>query len=184
MPRPVLFALVLMLCNVAASEAPAMGSDHPAGKIAAGYNKAWPEGTIDLVNSLDRVGGYWVNQGDFFFYRGDAAALNAFLKGYGNLPETPLAVVLHAGSTPRTGPLGKEPTARYDWQLNVVRRGWGEAIDPRRPSAAPGYVATVHVWLGDAITLDRLDIPKHVEARSADEVGRFVDRHREGGTSK
>ena len=57
MPRPALIGLVLTIGCVAATEALAWSSDHPAGKIAGGYNKEWPEGTVELINSADRVGG-------------------------------------------------------------------------------------------------------------------------------
>ena len=97
------------------------------------------------------------------------------------LQDTPLAVVIHTGTRPLTGPLGGERKSPYDWKLEVMRRGWGAPIDPRRPEKEPGYVATVHVWLGDAITLDRLDIPKHVEVRSAGDIERFIERHRNAG---
>jgi hypothetical protein len=180
MARIFLIALTLSLCLITASEALAVGGDHPAGKkIARDYNHEWPKGLPDLINSGDRVWGHWINQGEFFYYRGDAAALNKFLASFGKLPNTPLAVVLHAGAKPLTGPLGGEQTTPYDWQLEVARRGWGAPLDPRQPEKEPGYVVTVHVWLGDPITLSRLDIPKHVEVRSAGDIERFINTHRE-----
>jgi hypothetical protein len=114
---------------------------------------------------------------DFFYYRGDAATLNKFLVAYGQLPDSPLTVVIHTGTIPVTGPLGGEQTTRFDWQLEIMRRGWGAPVDPRRPANDPGYVVTVHVWLSDAITLDRLTVPKHVEVRSAGDIGEFINRH-------
>jgi hypothetical protein len=51
-------------------------------------------------------------------------------------------------------------------------------LDPRLPKEKPGYVLTVHIGLGDAITLDRLDIPKHVDVRSAGDFERFINAHR------
>ena len=133
MRRVILFALALSLFSVTASEVLAVGGDHPAGKIAQDYNKEWPTGLPDLINSGDRVWGHWVNQGDFFYYRGDAGAFNKFLASYGKLPNTPLAVVLHAGAKPLTGPLGGEQKTPYDWQVEVMRRGWGAPLDPRQP---------------------------------------------------
>lgn len=124
------------------------------------------------------MGGHWVNQNDSFFYRGDMRALNEFIDHYGMVTETPLAVVIHAGGTPRTGKLSdKVKTVPYNWCLTVNRRGWGEPKDPRRSDKSPGYVVTVHLWLGDGITLDGLKIADHTEVRSANEIEQFVAAH-------
>ena len=179
MRRIILFALILSLFSVTASEVLALGGNHAAGKIAQEYNKEWPTGLPDLINTGDRVSGHWVNQSDSFYYTGDAASLNKLLASYGKLPNTPLTVVLHAGAKPLTGPLGGEQQTLYDRQLDVTRRGWGVPRDPRLPENEPGYVVTVHVWLGEAITLDRLDIPKHIDVRSAGDIERFINTHRE-----
>ena len=175
----ILFALIFSLFSVTASEVLALGGNHAAGKIAQEYNKEWPTGLPDLINTGDRVSGHWVNQSDSFYYTGDAASLNKLLASYGKLPNTPLTVVLHAGAKPLTGPLGGEQQTLYDRQLDVTRRGWGVPRDPRLPENEPGYVVTVHVWLGEAITLDRLDIPKHIDVRSAGDIERFINTHRE-----
>lgn len=173
------YGVAVLASLILAAEVLALGGDHPAGqKIPAEYNKEWPKGLVDLANTGDRVWGHWVNQGDFFYYKGDPAALNKFLAAYGQLSDTPLAVVLHAGSKPTTGPLGGERDKPYDWQLEVMRRGWGAPLDPRQPAATPGYVVTVHVWLTDALPLDKIEVPKHVEVRSAGDIEGFIQRHR------
>ena len=179
MSRMIYFALVVLLLSVRASETLAFGGDHQPGAIAQDYNKEWPKGLPNLINSGDRVWGQWVNQGDFFYYRRDADAFNTFLAPYGTLPSPPLAVVLHATAKPLTGPLGAEPRIPYDWKVEVVRRGWGPPLDPTQPKNEPGYVVTVHVWLGEAITLDRLVVPKHVEIQSAGDIERFIKSHQD-----
>lgn len=169
-------AIVLSLLPTKAS---AMGMNYPAGTLYNIGSSEWPARLHDLVNTGDRVGGYWVNQWDSFFYRGDVAALNEFLNRYGLIPDTPLAVIIHAGERPLTGKLGdKEPSIPYDWSLYIVRRGWGAPRDPRLPKERPGYVVTVNVWLSDEITLDRLLVPAHVEVKSAGDVEKFIERHR------
>ena len=177
MSRFLTFTLALCQLSLFAGEALAVGGNHPSGKIAPNYNSDWPKGLPDLINSADRCGGHWVNQGDFFFYRGDAAALKLFLETFGKLPNSPLVVVLHAGSKPMTGPLGGEQKTPYDWQLEIVRRGWGVPIDPRLPADEPGYIVTIHIWLSDALALENLAIPKHIEVKSAGDIQRFVERH-------
>lgn len=177
---PVLrFFLPLGLALVTAAGVLALGGDHPPGKLVGKQNAQWPAGLLDLINSTERVGGHWVNQGDFFYYDGDAATLNKFLEAYGKLPDTPVTVVLHAGGKPMTGPLGGERKTPYTWMLESVRRGWGAPRDPRLPEKEPGYVVTVHIWLTDAITLDRLVVPKHVDVTSTDDIQRFIEAHKQ-----
>lgn len=162
------------------AKARALAIDYPLGTLSSIGSSEWPAGLPDLVNTGDRVGGYWINQCDFFFYRGDVATLNDFLDRYGLIPETPLTVILHTGRRPTTGKLGdKEPTVPYDWSLEVMRRGWGKPHDPRLTKKGPGYVVTVHVWISDEITLDRLDVPAHVNVESADDIKKFIERHRQ-----
>jgi hypothetical protein len=104
--------------------------------------------------------------------------LKEFLANYGKVQDTPLKVVIHAGTMPLVGPLGKPATIPFDWQLSVMRRGWGVPLDPRRPQNDPGYVATVHVWLRDKLPLDQLSIPKHIDVTSGGEIQEFIDRHK------
>ena len=169
-------AIAWSLCP---SQASAMGADYPAGTLASIGGGGGPA-LLELVNTGDRVGGYWLNQSDWFFFRGDAEALNKFFHRYGLIPGTPLAVIVHAGERPLTGKLGdKEPSTPYDWTLSIVRRGWGVPRDPRLPKDRPGYVVTVNIWLSDEITLDRLQIPAHVDVKSAGDIESFIKRHRE-----
>ena len=117
----------------------ALGADHPLTNIDPKSHPHWPAGTADLVNSAPRVGGHWVNSWDGFYYAGDAAALNRFLLAYAKLSDTPLAVVLHAGRAPVTGPLGKPHTVKYDWSLHAYSVGWGGPGEPARPKDARGW---------------------------------------------
>ena len=88
-----------------------------------------------------------------------------------------MAVILHVGSKPMTGSLGGEQKTPYQWQLEIIRRGWGVALDPRLPPNEPGYVASIHIWLNDEITLENLEIPKHLAVRSANDIERFIQKH-------
>ena len=185
MRRILLLAFAVMLCGVTATEVLALGGLHPAGKIARDYKKDWPGGLPDLINSVDRVCGYWVNVNDFFYYRGDVASLNTFLAAYGKLPDIALTVVIHTGSKPVTDALGGEQKSPYDWNVEIYRRGWGTPNDPRQTEKEPGYIVSVHVWLSDAITLKNLEIPKHIDdVRSAGEIEQFIGKHRRGGLEK
>jgi hypothetical protein len=167
-------ALALGLLAVWVSSVFAAAGTHSAGKIVE-QHADWPKGLVDLVNSDDWISGEWVNQNDYFHYRGSAADFNRFLITYGKLTDTPLTVVMHAGVALVHADLA--PESRSDWELEVIRRGWGAAIDPRRPDDDPGYIVTVHVWLSNEITLDQLQVPKHVDVRSAGDIERFIERH-------
>src|SRR5690349_588918 len=90
-----------------------LGTDYEPGPIEG--SSAWPKNTLALVNSGERVGGFWVNQCDTSFYRGDSAALNAFIKHYSLIDGTPLKLVLHAGAKPLTGKLAEKPTIPFNW---------------------------------------------------------------------
>src|SRR5215469_14260917 len=95
MARLFLFALALLCSCFTATEALALGSDHPKGPVTG--NELWPEGLKQLANRPDRVHGFWVNETDVFFYNGDSKKFNQFIDGYRQLQATVLRVVIHAG---------------------------------------------------------------------------------------
>jgi hypothetical protein len=167
-------AMVLGLLALWVSSLLAAAGTHSMGKIVE-QHADWPNGLVDLVNSDDWVAGEWVNQNDFFYYQGRAAAFDKFLESYSRLPDSPLVVVLHVGVAPAR--VDQAPETRFDWELEVLRRGWCAPVDPRRPDGEPGYVVTVHLWLSDGITLDEIHVPKHVDVRSAGDLERFIERH-------
>lgn len=173
--RQTAFAAGVVLLSTAV--AAAMGGNHPPGAISE-IRTDWPYGLVETIKFDARVQGVWVNANDYFYYAGDAKALNRFIAHYAKVDDTPLKVVLHAGEAPKIGPIGEEPRTRFDWKLNVIRRGWGEPVDPRRPDNIPGYVVTLHVWLSDHITLDQLQIPKHVDVVSAGDIEEFINRRK------
>jgi hypothetical protein len=118
-----------------------LGTDYAPGPIEG--SSAWPKNTLALVNSGERVGGFWVNQSDSLFYRGDAAALNEFIKQYSRIDDTPLKVILHAGAKPLTGRLAEKPTVPFNWALQVNLRGWGAPKDPRLEDSNGYGLATI-----------------------------------------
>ena len=101
-------AIFVVTIFIASPFAHGLGTDYAPGPVEG--SSAWPKNTLALVNSGERVGGFWVNQCDSFFYRGDAAALNEFIKQYSLIDGTPLKLVLHAGAKPLTGKLAEKPT--------------------------------------------------------------------------
>jgi hypothetical protein len=174
-----ILGFLVSLLTVPSTSVFGLGGNHEKGKIDAKSHPEWQAGLVDLINSMDRVGGYWVNQSDFFFYSGDAKSLNKFIVQYSKVPATPLKIVLHTGTKALTGRLGEKHETPFNWELSIVRRGWGEPRDPRLPEKESGYVVTIHVWLSDTITLKELEIPKHVDVSSGNEIEKFIEAHRE-----
>ncbi len=136
-----------------------MAGDHPAGQPVR--NDEWPRGIAELVNRPERVAGVWVNANDFFYFAGGTAEFNRFLEGYSRVTDTPLRVVLHSvlhsvlhdGAERPSWSWGDRPAVGYDWQLAVRRRGWGAEAPPDFDGL---YVATIEVWVGKRIDVDRI----------------------------
>jgi hypothetical protein len=157
---------------VTASDAFALGSDYPADRPVTGSTN-WPAGMSTLVNSTNRVWGFFVNAEDIFFFSGGAPQLTSFLRDYARLEGVEThRLVIHDGAGEAKSPW--EKTGRScDWKLYLCPKGWhnvGVLLKQRtnsvevlqRAAKEPGYVAEVHFWTGGRINLDKLDIPKNV----------------------
>ena len=163
-------------CTLGAS-AWGMGGEYPIdadGNIAS-QQPDWPAGLAELINSGPVFHGQWVNANSEFFYLGDTASLTRFLKRYSTLKNTPLVVILHAGSARRSELWGDKPGARYDWKLLVLKRGWGAAEKTDNPEEK--WVVTVEVWIDHDIRLADMVVPQNVDIRSAGEVETFIAQH-------
>ena len=170
--------LAFLAAVVPAAVALAMGGDHPTDHPVGGQ-AGWSAGLRELVNTPGRVGGFFVNASDFFYFRGDAKAFNAWLESYAALQDTPLRLVLHPGRSDDRRPWSKDGEKRLpvDWCLDVINRQWSrDAIEEKKP-VKPGYDVTVHLFLGGQVGLEDLDVPLAVGVESAGEVERFVAQH-------
>lgn len=168
----------LLVMATAATIALALGADHPADHPVGG-SSGWPPALLDLVNSKGRVGGYFVNQFDSFFFQGDTKALAAWLERYAALPDTPLRLVLHPGRGDDRRPWSKPDEKRLpvDWRVDVNNRQWTrEAVEEKKP-VKPGYDVTVHVFLGGTVGLADLDVPLAVNIESGGEIEEFIAHH-------
>ena len=73
----------------------ALGADHPAKPVG---NSSWPKGMKDLVNSKERIHGYFVNAEDVFFFSGDKERFEKFLADYAKIDGlVSHKIVVHAG---------------------------------------------------------------------------------------
>jgi len=153
------FLAVLTLCVVPAF---GLGGGHPKGHPVGSPD--WPEGLEKVVNSDRRVGGYFVNANDTFFYDGDTIDVNAFLAAAAAVKKTPLRIYLHEGLGFGGKPWGAAERPIVDWKLAVLRRGWGPdaPVDPKAPEGKPGYVLVANVWLGRNIEEAKLKLPPGV----------------------
>ena len=157
---------------LACTDAFALGSDYPKEQPVPGSTN-WPKGLSALVNSTNRVWGFFVNAEDIFFFSGDRSELTAFLQKYSRLDGLESRrLILHEGIGEAKSPW--EKTGRpCDWKLYVCPKGWHNlgvllkqgtnSVEVLQKAAKePGYVAEVHFWTGGHIALNQLDIPKAV----------------------
>jgi hypothetical protein len=165
-------ALALGLSLIAAQKAQALGADHPSDKPLTAQTN-WPSGLEHLVNTTNRIHGFFVNSEDFYFYAGSEARFAGFLKDYAQLGGTdPKRLIIHEGVGEAKSPWAKEGRP-CDWKLYTCPKGWHSlgrlAMDKsstpeqrRKAAQEPGYVLELHVWKGGTIALDRIEIPKNI----------------------
>ncbi len=165
----VLAAFLAALSATAAGPACALASELPAGQTLYAASN-WPDGLADLVNCRERGYGYFVNFWDHFYFEGDTASLNAFLRKVGEIRRPQPVGTLHPGRG-RTHKLASEETFKYDWSLSTVPEG--APIADRRMQTG----LALDVWLGDGINLDDLKVPLTIEVRSGGVIEEFVKDH-------
>jgi hypothetical protein len=157
---------------MASRDAFALGSDYPNDRPVTGSTN-WPKGLDKLINTTNRVHGFFVNAEDIFFFSGSAAKLTAFLQDYSRLEGVEgRRLILHDGIGEAKSPWAKTGRA-CDWKLYACPKGWHNlgvlskqgtnAVEALQKAAKePGYVVEVHFWIGGRIALDQVDVPKNV----------------------
>lgn len=165
-------ALALGLSLISAPKAFALGADHPTDHpVAAQAN--WPAGLEGLINTTNRVHGYFINSADYHFFAGSEARFAGFLKDYAQLGGTDSKrLIVHEGIGEARSPWAKEGRP-CDWKLYTCPKGWhslaelskkssATAQEQRKALAEPGFIVELHVWKGGTIALDRVEIPKNI----------------------
>ncbi|MGC1275134.1 MAG: HEAT repeat domain-containing protein [Planctomycetaceae bacterium] len=141
------------------SKASAAGMETHGGEPLSLANYAdWP-GIERVVNDGHRLYHTWVNGNEHFYYRGDTAALNAFLKRFAQEGAKREVVLRPAPAATKTF---KGDPVEFDWMLHLVggiakhmtTLDKGKNVWPEHP--------VMHVYVGDAIKLDELVIPNEV----------------------
>jgi hypothetical protein len=122
------------------------------------------------------LGGY---EYDTFYYEGDSAVLNTFLKEYAKLrkedfhPIEPFTVRIHDEGYLNTSKTARRDDLSYNWTLRVANvHPW----DPS-PFASDRFSVSVDIILSSHLSLSDLEIPENVRVVSATTVDEFVRKH-------
>ena len=175
-PQRFVWALVTCALIIATRSTFALGSDYSDYRNEGPWKTNWPKGLDKLINTTNRVHGYWVNQEEIFFFSGSASELTTFLQGYSRLEGiVSRRLILHDG-VGEAKSLGNKTVGPCDWKLYLCPKGWHNlgmlprqhtnSVEMLRKIASePGYIAEVHFWTGSRIALDRVEVPKNVEVK-------------------
>lgn len=149
-----------------------LGSDYRNGESVGGTD-GWPAGLKELVNTTNRVHGFFVNAQDYFFFSGNATNLFMFLHDYAKIEGIEKhQLILHDGVGEAKSPW--EKTGRpCDWQIFTCPRSWlalGKMAEGTNSLAVmqqaaknTNFVLEVHFWTGGKIDLNQLTLPRNVE---------------------
>ena len=172
-----LIAALVMLAWV--QPAFSMGGEYGKGDPKSpSWKLQWPVGVKELVNGENRVGGFWINSNDWFYFAGDTDSFNNFLEQYSKLQDTPLTLVLHAGKA-LPGTLGDKETATIpDWQVSIIDNAWTREAMKDKVLPKTQYTVTVNLWLGGQVDLKGLKVPNSIEVKSGGEIENFVAQHK------
>jgi hypothetical protein len=149
--------LVVGVMAIAAGDAYAAGSDYRNDQPVGGTS-AWPEGVKELVNTTNRVHGFFVNAEDVFFFAGSATNFAAFLNDYSKIQGVEKhQLVLHEGAGEAKSPWS-ETSRPCDWKLRAGPKSW-----LTRNANDKAFVLEVHFWMGGKMALDQVTVPKNIE---------------------
>ena len=164
-------AVAVLSC---AGRAAAAGADYPAGfRPCVATGTAVETEVNRLIASPGYVHGFFVNAEDRFFYAGDTAAFNAFLRQYAEMKTGVVAhrLTIHPGKGVAKSPWDKGEGKPCDWRLDVCPLGWREGHSATRnetravpvEAGAKPYVVEVNVWAEGKVDLAAVEIPRNVE---------------------
>lgn len=117
--RPMILCLVLWLsCLVGAPTASSLGLEEIGNKPLNAQNYSDWKGIMPVVNDPGRVYRVWVNGNEYFYYQGDTAALNVFLKNFDRVT-APKRIILKK-APPANAVTFRGQSIEFDWQLHIV----------------------------------------------------------------
>lgn len=130
------------------------------------------------------IHGYDVNGDVVVYFQGDTRSLNKYLKKVATTTYGERSAVLHVGQTFAGSPWDKKDgqdkakeKKLVDWRADTIRRENNRSHVTAR--------ITVHIWLGNNIILDDLEIPSEFTVSSGGEIDAFIrDREKKDGERK
>ena len=159
------FLLSLLLTAQAAF---ALGSDHPKEKVSS---SGWPKGMSELVNSPERMHGYFVNAVDVFFFVGDQKNFNQALKDYAKIDGVvQRKIIVHEGVGRAKSPWQKDDGKKCDWMIYGCPASW-KGQDPN----VKGFILEFHIWKDGRIKIEEGALPKGVLIERAENTEQDVE---------
>ena len=117
---------------------------------------------MPVVNDVHRVYHSWVNGNEHFYFAGDTVALNAAIKNFAAIKADRVTIVLHP-CPGKANSFNNKQSFAFNWSLHLLggisrimaKQDLGSNIWDPSPN--------LHVYVGDAIKLDQIEISKVVE---------------------
>ncbi|MEX2309587.1 MAG: hypothetical protein WD738_18575 [Pirellulales bacterium] len=153
-------AVALMLLTV--SNAWCLGTESFGNEPFSDINYvAWPN-VMPVINDAHRVYHTWVNGNEHFYFAGDTIALNTALKNFAGIKADRLAIVLRPAPG-KTNSFRNEQSLTFNRNLHLLG-GIARHMSTQELGSNIWYPSPyLHVYVGDAIKLDGIEIPKGVE---------------------
>ncbi len=143
--------------------------------LPEGNYKEWP-GVVTVVNHPTRVYQTWVNGNEDFYYQGDVATLNDWLRRYATVATGKREVVLRPGPGSASS-FDRSKQTPYGWHLSLIGGIAGHLRTRDRGAMVWSATPVVTIQVTPELDLTKLEIPKGVTVTSLAEVKR---RTREG----
>jgi hypothetical protein len=134
-----------------------LGGDYPKNGPVGG-SSLWPKGLSDLVNSPNRVHGFFVNAEDNIFFVGSADDFGRFLKRYSEISGiVAYKLVVHSEKGVAKSPWDSGAGIPCNWKLVGYAESWKTGDASKK-----GYVLELHLYLGENPGLDKVPVPKTI----------------------
>jgi hypothetical protein len=153
-----LAAITASLLLTLSPKAHALGGDYGPGE-AISHPATWPASLVDLAKLPSRVAGYFVNQDDYFAFKGDTAGFQACLATCIALGEFgPTTLHIHKGKGSFQPLDSKKQPVPCDWRLEVINQEWRRAVAKTDPKGQK-YSLELHVWMEGGVDVAALKFP-------------------------
>jgi hypothetical protein len=142
--------------------ASALEGEHMAG-FPVGQPPQWPRGMADMLNSPNRVYGFFFNFGDSFFFAGDAQDFNDFVRHYAGLEGVSHRLILLPGRG-KTG-LFDRGRIGFDWAVSM-----SFYLQEGKPVGDAG----VSLWVDGQVELEKVEVPANVVVQAGGDSGKIM----------